>query len=506
MVSLAMQPCTERASVYDRGMSFRLAPTMAHSIDQDGRLSEVTDLWLERLGYAWDEVIGRPSTEFLSAESARYAREVVLPAFFRTGVCDVEYEMRRKDGTLIPVRLRGVALRGGSGSFDRSIAVIEDLSEKRALEQRMLEAQKLESLGRMAGSIAHDFNNLLASMMGSTQLALRHTSHIPVAAKALDHVMLAATRAADLCRQLLAYSGRGRFHVEVLDLDGLVTEMSRVLAMNVGDRVRIQLELGRTGARVEVDATEIRQVLMNLIINAGQALGDRAGTIQIRTSLRDLDAAAIARTSHPSAQPGRYVVLEVIDDGPGIAPDVLANIFDPFFTTKTSGHGLGLAAVHGIMRGHRGTLEITSEPGHGTRFQLFLPVAGERSRLARGTLPSSASRGTVAIVDDDDLLRETLASVLVDAGYDVVAAKTAEEARQLATPSGPRTFLVDVMMPELPGSELVRELRERAPGAHIVLMSGFGAVDLPLDEDLRFLRKPFSDQELLRAIAPAPEP
>jgi len=481
-------------------MSFRLAPVMAHSIDQHGRISEVTELWLERLGYEWNDVIGRPSTDFLSEQSARYAREVVLPMFFRTGVCDVEYEMLRKDGTLVPVRLRGVAVYGDTGEFDRSIAVIEDLTEKRALEQKMLEAQKLESLGRMAGNIAHDFNNLLASIMGSAQLALRHAGHLPVAAKALDHAMLAAARAADLCRQLLAYSGRGRFQVEVIDLDGLVTEMSRVLAVNVGDQIRIELDLVRTGTRVAVDATEIRQILMNLVINAGQAIGDAPGTIRIRTSVRELDAATIARTTHPGAQPGTYVVLEVSDDGPGMPPEVLANIFDPFFTTKSTGHGLGLAAVHGIVRGHRGTLLVTSEVGRGTQFHLFLPVADESAWAANAPVPAASSRDTVAIVDDDDLLRETLASQLVDAGFDVRMAKTAHEARQLAAPDGPRTFLLDVTIPDVAGPQLLHEIRERAPGVRIVLMSGYSAVDVPLADDLRFLRKPFTEQELLRAI------
>jgi two-component system cell cycle sensor histidine kinase/response regulator CckA len=479
------------------GMSFRLAPTMAHSIDQHGRITEVTEVWLERLGYAWDDVIGRPSTDFLSEQSARYASEVVLPMFFRTGVCDVEYEMRHKDGSLVPVRLRGVALRGDNGEFVRSIAVVEDLTEKRALEQKMLAAQKLESLGRMAGNIAHDFNNLIASIMGSAQLAQRHAGHSPIATKALDHIMLAATRAADLCRQLLAYSGRGRFQVEVIDLDGLVTEMSRVLAVNVGHKVRIELDLGRAGTRVEVDATEIRQILMNLVINAGQAIGDTPGTIRLRTSVAELDAAAIANSTNPSAQPGTYVVLEVSDDGPGMPPDVLANIFDPFFTTKPTGHGLGLAAVHGIVRGHRGTLRVTSEVGRGTQFLVYLPVAAPRACAAGA--PTSA-RGTIAIVDDDDLLRETLASQLVDAGFDVVIAKTAHEARGLACPDGPKTFLLDITLPDVESPKLVSELRERDPDVRIVLMSGYSGVDMPPGENLRFLRKPFSEQELLRAI------
>jgi PAS domain S-box-containing protein len=167
---------------------------MLHSIDNHGLITEVSELWLAKLGYTRDEVIGRPSTEFLSDESARYAREVVLPAFFKAGSCEVEYEMRRKDGSLLPVRLHGIAVRTEGGDFERSIAVIEDLTERRALERKMLEVQKLESLGLMAGTIAHDFNNLLASVVGSAEIARRHAGHVPAAASALGNGSAPRTR------------------------------------------------------------------------------------------------------------------------------------------------------------------------------------------------------------------------------------------------------------------------------------------------------------------------
>ena len=482
--------------------ALRNTPTMLHSIDEHGRIAEVSDLWLATLGYTWEEVIGRPSTDFLSEASARYAREVVLPMFFETGACEVEYEMRRKDGTLIPVRLRGVAVRNERGTFLRSIAVVEDLTQQRALEQKMFEAQKLEVLGLMAGNIAHDYNNLLASVVGNAQLASRHAAHHPVASRSLDNIMVAAARATDLCRQLLAYSGRGKFEIEVIDLDALVTEMSEVLAVNVGESTSIELELAGH-AKVEVDATQIRQILMNLVINAGEALGDTGGTITIRTNVVDLDATAIAQTARPDAHPARYLELAVTDTGPGMAPDVLAHIFDPFFTTKASGRGLGLAAVHGIVRGHQGTLQVTSELGRGTGFHIYLPVHEEP--VAQPPEPDrTASRGTVAVVDDDELLRSTLATQLSDAGYAVVLAGTAREAIALATnrPTEVATFLVDVTMPGADGSKLAHELRAAAPAATIVLMSGYSSNVPSAPANTRFLAKPFSERELLRAVEP----
>ena len=476
---------------------------MLHSIDKHGRITEVSDLWLSKLGYTWDEVIGRPSTDFLSDESARYAREVVLPAFFETGSCEVEYDMRCKDARLLPVRLHGIAVRSESGAFERSIAVIEDLTDRRALERKMFEVQKLESLGLMAGNIAHDFNNLLASVVGSAEIAQRHAGHVPAAASALDNVLVAAARASDLCRQLLAYSGRGRFQVERIILDDLVAEMVKVLEVTVGRVAGVVLELAREDTRVEVDVTQIRQIVMNLVLNAADAIGTTGGTITIRTSACELDADAISNGSHPDIKPGPYVCLEVIDDGSGMPAEVLAHLFDPFFSTKATGRGLGLAAVHGIVRGHHGTLTVHSALGRGTMFKIFLPRASQApTRRAPQPVRSRrpTPRGTVLVVDDDDLLRNTLVRQLEEAGYTVLSAETAEMALDLVASVQINAFLLDVTMPGTSGPELAIRVRALVPGAPIVLMSGYDRVDLPSGLQARFLQKPFTEEELLHAI------
>ncbi len=482
---------------------------MLHSIDNHGRIMEVSDLWLQKLGYTTDEVIGRPSIEFLSEASACYAREVVLPEFWKTGACEVEYDMVRKDGVLIPVRLHGIAVRNESGAFVRSIAVIEDLRERRALERKMFEVQKLESLGLMAGNIAHDFNNLLASIFGSAEIALRHARHIRDAASALDNILIASERAADLCRQLLAYSGRGRFHVEAMVIDDLVDEMVTVLEVTIGKDARMVLELARDGARVEVDATQIRQIVMNLVINAAESLGGKPGTITITTHSCDLDAATIARGSQPDIEPGPYLCLTIKDDGCGMDANVLAHLFDPFFTTKPAGHGLGLAAVHGIVRGHRGALTVTSEVGGGTAFMICLPLAGDTVPKAASGVRARLSnrRGTVMVVDDDDLLRRTLARQLGDAGFQVLVAPTAGEARRLIASTAVTAFLIDVSMPGTSGPELAGQISALVPDADIILMSGFDRVDLPRlpgTTPARFLQKPFTEEELLGALDRGP--
>lgn len=481
-------------------MNFRMTPTMLHSIDGGGCITEVSELWLTKLGYARDEVVGRPSTDFLSDASARYAREVVLPKFYATGACDAEYEMKRKDGGVMPVRLHAVALRDEAGAFERSIAVIEDMTEQRALETKMFEAQKLECLGLMAGSIAHDFNNLLSSVVGNVQIAVRAAGHLAPAAAALADIMTAATRAADLCRELLAYSGRGRFHDESIDLNDLVVELVKVLAVNVGDRASLALDLVPESALVEVDATQVRQVLMNLVVNAVEAMDSRRGTVTIRTGYRELDETALSASSRPDAAPGRYVVLEVADTGHGIDAAAMTQIFEPFYSTKGLGRGLGLAAVHGIVRGHHGTLVVASEPGRGTTFSVFLPVASG-ALPARTTGEQNAfSCGTVLVVDDDELVRRTLATQLELVGYRVLQAGSGDEAIALARTSEPGAFLVDVTMPGLSGPDLATRLHGERPSARVVLMSGYNAVDMPSGGWSRFLMKPFTEDELLRAI------
>jgi two-component system cell cycle sensor histidine kinase/response regulator CckA len=364
-----------REARYTSAMELRLTPTMLHSIDNRGVIQEVSDLWLEKLQYSAHEVIGRASTDFLSVESARYAREVVLPAFYANGVCEVEYDMVRRDGSLMPVRLRGVAVRNETGAFLRSIAVVEDLSERRALERKVFETQQLESLALMAGNVAHDFNNLLASIVGNVELVRRRAGDLP----AIAGILAATARAADLCRQLLAYSGRGEIRIETVDLGDLVTEMAKVLEVNVERRAAIEVVIA-PDTRVEIDATQIRQIVMNLVLNAAEAIADgRRGRIRIATRVAELDDAAIAASTLPGIRPGRYACLEVADNGRGMPPDEAERIFEPFFTTKSNGRGLGLAAVQGIVRGHQGTLQVYSQPGAGTRFRIFLPTSASRS-------------------------------------------------------------------------------------------------------------------------------
>jgi len=480
---------------------------MLHSIDTNGCLVDVSDMWLEKLGYDRDEVIGRRSTEFLTEASRTYAREVVLPEFFRVGRCEVEYEMVRKDGSTFPVRLRGVASRDADGTVIGSAAAIEDLTDQRRLERHMLEAQKLDSLGLMAGGIAHDFNNLLVTVMGNAEIALARTSQ-PEVQENLADIVLAARRAADLCRQLLAYSGRSRLKDSTVDVSALVREIVQVLEVSVGRDALIKLDL-ETDCEVVGDATELRQVMMNLVINAGEALEGTRGLVSVVMSRRELGEEDIARSSNPSVRPGSYVCVEVADTGCGIPDEIRGRIFDPFFTTKEKGHGLGLAAVHGIVRAHNGTITVYTAQGRGTSFKVFFPAS--KPRASRPVAPAGAPKGTVLVVDDDATVRKTVARMLEAARYHVLTAENAEEALLLCRTRGEEigAYVVDVSMPRVSGPELFDQIRALLPDAFVILASGYNHTDQVRRAASRglagFLQKPFRLEELEALLERSPK-
>jgi CheY-like chemotaxis protein len=326
---------------------------------------------------------------------------------------------------------------------------------------------------------------------------------VPSAVASLTDVVTASQRAADLCRQLLAYSGRGKFTIEEVDVSELAREMTQILELSVGRFAAVKLELTRPGPRAEVDPTQLRQVVMNLVLNAAEALEGGRGLITVVTSLRDLDAATRERTSNPDVPLGRYACIEVADTGRGIPAELLDRIFDPFFTTKAAGRGLGLAAVHGIVRSHSGTLRVDSEPGRGTSFKVYLPAKPSAHHVETVSL---RRRGTVLVVDDDEMVRQTLHRQLTRAGFEVVLAANGEDAVLTAQARGREltAFLIDVTMPGLTGPDVFLRLRSLLPTARVVLMSGYNHVDIVrryTTEGLAgFVQKPFTIQEVMRLL------
>jgi PAS domain S-box-containing protein len=405
------------------------------------------------------------------------------------------------------------------GTLERSCGVTLEITERRraeeerrALEQRVQEALRIDSLGVLAGGIAHEFNNLLTSILGFAGLAKAELPESNVPARGhLSQIELAAGRAAALCSQMLASAGRGRFLIELVDLSQLVRQSLVVLKAAVPKPLVLACELAPALPRVNVDAAQIRQAITNLVTNAAEALEGRSGIITLNTGTHELDDAYFAKCVEcPGRAPGEYVCLEVSDNGPGIDPEISGRIFEPFFSTKFPGRGLGLAAVLGIVRGHQGALHFSSTPGKGCTFRISLPAAplkGAQTPAAPAAVPTAALKiGEILVVDDEQRIRNLAIRLLRYEGYHAAEASDGLEAiKRVSDPeSHVRLVLLDLTMPRLDGIQTARELRRRAPDLPIILMSGFSeqevtaqASDFPF---VRFLQKPFNRQQFLEAV------
>jgi PAS domain S-box-containing protein len=352
--------------------------------------------------------------------------------------------------------------------------------ERARLEDQMREVQKLESLGVLAGGIAHDFNNLLMAILGNADLALLSLSPASPAHPKLEQIVRASQRAADLCGQMLAYSGKGRFVVGRYDLPEIVQEMAQILKVSVSKKVALRYFFAADLPAVEVDATQMRQVIMNLITNASEALGDQSGFISVSTGVMDCDRAYLAESYLDDKLPeGKYVYLEVADTGSGIDEETRRRIFDPFFTTKFTGRGLGLAAVLGIVRGHQGAIKVYSEVGQGTTFKILLPARewapGDRGPSAAQSVPPLSRGGTILLVDDDPEVRDVGSQMLERLGFKVLTAAHGREGLKVFQEygGGIDCVILDLTMPEMGGEEVFRELRRLRSNVRVILSSGY---------------------------------
>lgn len=378
------------------------------------------------------------------------------------------------------------------------------------LERKLLETQKLESLGVLAGGIAHDFNNLLTGILGNSSLASLELPDGSPIQDYLGQVNQASLRAADLCKQMLAYSGRGRFVVQKLDINHLVEETTHLLQISISKQAVLRFNLAKGLPTIEADATQIRQVVMNLVINASEAIGEKSGVISVSTGLTRIDHAYLGGTiAAPEIPEGEYVSLEISDNGTGMSPETQAKIFDPFFSTKFTGRGLGLAAVLGIMRGHKGALKVYSELGRGTTFKLLFPCATGPAETPATVAPARTlwrGRGVVLIADDEETIRSTAARMLRALGFETALVANGREAVDAfrANPDAYVIVLLDLTMPHMDGEQAFTELRRLQPDVRVVLMSGFNrqeAVARFTGKGLAsFLQKPFSMEALTEVM------
>ena len=434
--------------------------------------------------------------------SATIGEEAALEAM-KAGVND--YVLKHRLGRLVPAvhrELRESAVR----------------RERRHLEDQLRAAQKLESLGLLAGGVAHDFNNLLTGIMGNASVAIEMLGSESRVRPMLHEIVRTSERAADLTRQLLAYAGKGRFVIEPLDVSELVGDISELLRSSVPRTIELMLDLDRTLPPVEGDASQLQQLVMNLILNAVEATGEQPGTVRVSTATRQVHAAdrLSGFRSDPPA-PGVYVQIEVRDDGCGMNEGTKAQIFDPFFTTKFTGRGLGLAAALGIVRGHNGSIAVSSAEGKGSTFTVLLPallVETGASETAPGLAaqPVARSHGrSVLVIDDEDIVRRSVRAMLEHFGYSVFEASDGQDGADLFSRLHDRIscVLLDLTMPRMDGPEVWRYIRRIRPDMRMVISSGFDETESRKQfsdaQGLDFIQKPYTATALARKIAAAME-
>ncbi|MDQ5980663.1 MAG: hypothetical protein QG602_3640, partial [Verrucomicrobiota bacterium] len=420
-----------------------------------------------------------------------------------------EFRLRHANGAVVWVRCDSMPERDAHGNT-LWYGFMCDVTESRRLETKLVESAKLESLGVLAGGIAHDFNNLLTGILGNASLARQELPPTSLGQPMLDQIETAARRAADLCKQMLAYSGKGRFVVQRLDLNKLIEDTTHLLQISIAKNCVLRFSLAANLPAIKADATQLRQVIMNLVINGSEAIGNRSGVLALTTGVARVDHEYL-KGFRPDASPphGDYVFVEVSDNGCGMDAATLAKIFDPFFTTKFTGRGLGLAAVLGIVRGHKGGLKVYSEPGKGTTFKLFFPVAGGKPQDSVSPFPDAAvfqGSGTVLVVDDEETVRTVAARMLERLGFSVVMANDGREGmeRFRVDPKRFTLVLLDLTMPHLDGEETFRQMRMLNPTVRVILTSGFNqqeAINRFTGKGLGgFIQKPFELASLIQVI------
>ena len=432
-------------------------------------------------------------------------------------------ELLFKDGRVFtryscPLR-RDQAVVGRLWSFRDITARTRAEAERLKLEQQFQQTQKLESLGVLAGGIAHDFNNILMAMMGHAELALMEISPMSAARNDITEIITASRRAAELCRQMLAYSGKASLSRERVDLGELIEEMAHLLKTSISKKALMKLNLARGLPPILADPSQLRQVVMNLIINASEAIGDATGVIGVSVGAARCDGAYLNQTElRDDLAPGLYVSLEVTDTGCGMDAETQARIFDPFFTTKFAGRGLGMAAVLGIVRAHKGALKVYSEPCRGTTVKFLFPAmeAGGEEHAPDEAKSAGDWRGsgTVLLADDEETLRALGAQMMEMMGFTVLTAANGVEAVDIYRERGKEIgiVLLDLTMPRMDGMQALDELRRINPSVRVVLASGYSCEELAArfaDRGLAgVLQKPYTLgklRELLAGLLPGRE-
>ncbi len=491
------------------------APLGYHEYDVEGRITNVNRTDLEMLGYTAEEMIGQFMWKFNVEEEI--AREQILAKL--AGALppgrNLERTYRRKDGTTFPALIEDRLILDKKGQIKGIRCTIQDITEreraeeeKTALEEQLRQSQKMEAIGQLAGGIAHDFNNLLTVIKGYSQLSLLELNEGNPLRGNIEEIQKASGRAADLTRQLLAFSRRQVMEMKVVDLKTILQDLEKMLRRVIGEDIELIMELPDDLEKVKIDPGQMEQVIINLAVNAKDAMPN-GGALIIGLANEELDE-RYAR-SHASVIPGRYVSLSVSDTGIGMNPEVRERLFEPFFTTKEKGKGtgLGLSTVYGIVKQSGGDIRVYSEPGQGTTFKIYLPRVDEpleelRQKTRGEELPGGNE--TVLLVEDDEEVRKVALQILQKLGYRVFEASRGEEASLICEGyAGPiHLMLTDVVMPGMDGRELAERMMAIRKKMRVLYMSGYADNAIThhgaLNEGVNFIQKPFTMEGLSRKV------
>ncbi len=497
-----------RRSQEDFRYLYLKTPVMLHSINRDGRLINVSDYWLESLGYTRDEVIGRRFSDFIAEPGRTHARDVGRQMLIQEGHrLQVPYQLIRKDGSMIDVLMNALAQRDEHGEFVRSLTVTFDVTDWKRTEAQLRQAQKMEAIGQLTGGVAHDLNNLLTVIMAGLERAERNPADAGRLRRAIETAQRGAERAASLTTQLLAFSRRQPLEPKAVEVGRLLTRMTELLRRTLGEAIEIEAVAGGGLWLAYCDPSQLENALVNLALNARDAMpGGGKLTLEASNAHLDHDYAQ----TNPDARPGRYAMISVTDTGCGMSVDVLEHAFEPFFTTKPEGRGtgLGLSQVFGFIKQSGGHVKIYSEVGHGTTVKIYLPraqpgVVDTEEHAAADASPRGHE--TVLVVEDDPDVRAAVVEMVEDLGYAVVQAGNPDDAFAMLNQQHIDLLFTDVVMPgTMKSTELAERARQLQPRIKVLFTSGYSENAIVhhgrLDVGVHLITKPYKRDQLARRM------